>query len=170
MSTFNINFEFDSALDGVAKLLTTRKGLTMPNDILGELTGLVLAERELKETFNLAPLTNQKGWDLISDNGTIVEVKQTQGHVWTGKPIVGISAKNKGDSDYFVVLDFHNNRAALIPTGVLMEASFKSFKNERNLQFRWDSEYGDRSKYPDYKLRGYYKENTDLFLKYEIEL
>lgn len=131
---------------------------------------VMLAEREFKgKTFSTAT-QNQKGFDLISECGEVViEVKHTNGHVWSDKPIIGIGAKNKEASTHFIIFDFHNNRVALIPTDKIIEGigTTKGRRNKHN-SFRWDERYGKQV--GSYVCRGLYANNTKLFLENEIKL
>ena len=132
-----------------------------------------LAEREFAGKKFATATQNQKGFDLKSDCGhIIIEVKHTVGHVWSDKPIIGIGAKNKENSTHFIVFDFHHNRVSLIPTGEIIKGvglNNKGTQNKHN-SFRWDERYLTHDKHAKYQVKGLYKNNTEVFLKYEIEL
>ena len=134
---------------------------------LAEVLSLSICEKYFKCKFVLGAY-NSKGYDIVSEDGKyVVEVKQTSRlkqenilriqNVWHKKDIC----------THILVFDFYNtsNRCSIIPNGEFFNSDFDKGKH-----WLWDAEYG-KGMLPKWNRPSKRcNENTQLFLKYEVEL
>ena len=85
-----------------------------------------ICEKHFGKKFKLAP-NNQKGYDLISECGTIeVEVKQTSCLGTKSHLSIGATWSKKGHNTHIMIFDFYNQspRVSIIPEHKFYKSNF----------------------------------------------
>ena len=128
---------------------------------MAETHALSICKRKFGVKFKLGAY-NSKGFDIISEDGTIiVEVKQTSSVMGSSKRLQISSYNSKKNlCTHILILDYYSNRCAILEHDDFFN---KTHHYDRGYGWRWDSEYN---------MRGSKRcaENTKWFLNNEIEL
>ncbi len=136
------------------------------------------AETKFNKKFQMAGVSNQKGYDVISEDGKIkIEVKSTA--VLSAPKTLRVRRVlgKKNQCTHLAVVEFYNKdlmhpRISIIPHDEFFASNVidggKSEDGEPLGAWNWDSEYGDKLHETAWGPRQ--KENTKLFLLHEIEV
>ena len=157
-----ITLNIPDALSGVkfTKEQRRRLELSLLPD-MAEIHALEICKEKFGMGFKLGGY-NSKGFDVISEDGDIiVEVKQTSAVMGSSKRLqIGGYTNKENLCTHILILDYHSNRGAILEHD---DFFYNSHHYESSLGWRWDSEY-------NMKGSNRCKENTEWFLKNEVEL
>ena len=125
---------------------------------IAENYALSICEKHFGKKFKLAP-NNQKGYDLISECGTIeVEVKQTSCLGTKSHLSIGATWSKKGHNTHIMIFDFYNQspRASIIPEHKFYKSNFHG----KAKLWRFSKDYNKNNQ----------PTNTNLFLENEVKI
>jgi len=128
---------------------------------IAEHHALSICEKYFGKKFKLGKY-NSKGFDVISEDGTIiVEVKQTSSVMGNSKRLqIGSYKSKKNIMTHILVLDYNSNKGCILEHDVFFN---KTQHHANKTSWKWDSEY-------NMKGSNRCSENTQWFLNNEIEL
>jgi hypothetical protein len=160
MATITLNIP--DALKGVQ--FTTEQIRRFELSLLPEMAeahALGICKKKFGMKFKLGDY-NSKGFDVISnDTSIVVEVKQTSAVMNLSKRLqIGSYNSKENLCTHILILDYYSNRCAILEHD---DFFYKTHQNEGSSGWRWDSEYNMNG-----STRC--KENTEWFLKNEVEL
>ena len=128
---------------------------------IAEHHALSICEKHFGKKFKLGHY-NSKGFDIISEDGTIVvEVKQTSSIMGNSKRLqIGSYESKKGVMTHILILDYNSNRCCILEHD---DFFYKTHHYDSGCGWRWDSEY-------NMKGSNRCAKNTRWFLEKEIKL
>jgi len=127
---------------------------------IAEHHALSICKKYFNKKFKLGEY-NSKGFDIISEDGTIiVEVKQTSSVMGNSKRLQIQSYKSKKDiMTHILILDYNSDKGCILEHDDFFN---KTHHYNSASGWRWDSEYNMRS--------NRCAENTEWFLENEVKL
>ena len=127
---------------------------------IAEHHALNICEKYFGKKFKLGKY-NSKGFDVISEDGTIiVEVKQTSSVMGNSKRLqIGSYRTKENIMTHILILDYNSNRGCILEH----DDFFHNTKHHINGSWKWDSEY-------NMKGSDRCSENTQWFLNNLVQL
>ena len=131
------------------------------------------ANIKFNKKFQMANVSNQKGYDVISEDGEIkIEVKSTSSLAAPKTLRINRVLGKKNKCTHIAAVEFYNKelmhpRISIIPHDEFFASNVVPGSSNLGL-WNWDSEYGDMIHETAWGPRQ--EINTKLFLEYEIEV
>tara|TARA_R110000796_G_scaffold249006_1_gene376363 strand:- start:354 stop:833 length:480 start_codon:yes stop_codon:yes gene_type:complete len=122
-----------------------------------ESEAIIIAKKKFGQKFNPMPY-NWKGWDIISEDGSIrIEVKQTSVKGTKIDLTIGSTWHKKTYFTHIMIFDLYNEG---LPTSIIPHDEFfaSNFHGKTKL-WRWNKDYNTKNQ----------PINTPLFLKYKVK-